>query len=248
VVAIARARGLTAVAVDCDENEVLGVNSRGELELVETIYQRHMRQHFMEQGVTMIDSESVYFSADTVIANDVLIEPNVFFGPGVRIGSGAHIKAFSHIEGAEIGANSVVGPFARLRPGTTLGVDVKIGNFVELKAAEVKAGAKISHLSYIGDASVGEEANIGAGTITCNYDGYLKYKTTIGKGVFVGSNSALVAPVTIGDGAMVAAGSVITQDVADDALALARGTQTQKPGGAAAFREKKAAEKKAKKK
>lgn len=246
IVALARAGGYGAVAVEADSEEVLGVDSRQALALAEMISQYTLRQKFLENGVTMIDPNTAYFSADTVIENDVLIEPSVFFGPGVTVRSGAHIKAFSHIEGAEIGAHTTVGPFARLRPGTRLGEDVKVGNFVELKAAEVKDGAKISHLSYVGDASVGEDANIGAGTITCNYDGYLKYRTTIGKGVFVGSNSALVAPVTLGDGAMVAAGSVITRDVAADALALARGQQVENPGAARVFRAKKAAEKKAK--
>ena len=248
IVALARSAGHTAVAVEGDADEVLGVNSRSELAVAEAIFQYRARQKFMDAGVTLIDPDSVYFAADTQVENDVVIEPNVFFGPGVRIKSGAHIKAFSHIEGATIGANTSVGPFARLRPGTALGSDVRIGNFVELKAADVKAGAKISHLSYVGDASVGEDANIGAGTITCNYDGYLKYKTTIGKGVFVGSNSALVAPVTLGDGAMVGAGSVITGDVAADSLALARGTQTVKTDGAKEFRARKSAEKLAKKK
>ncbi len=248
IVALTRTLGYFAVAVESDADEVMGVNSRSDLAIAEAIFQYRARQKFMESGVTLIDPDSVYFAADTVIASDVTIEPNVFFGPGVAIASGAHIKAFSHIEGASIGANASVGPFARLRPGTNLGADVRIGNFVELKAADVKAGAKISHLSYIGDASVGEDANIGAGTITCNYDGYLKYKTTIGKGVFVGSNSALVAPVTIGDGAMIGAGSVITEDVAGDALALARGTQTAHADGAKNFRTKKSAEKLAKKK
>jgi bifunctional UDP-N-acetylglucosamine pyrophosphorylase/glucosamine-1-phosphate N-acetyltransferase len=248
IVALTRTLGYFAVAVEADADEVMGVNSRSDLAVAEAIFQYRARQQCMQQGVTLLDPDSVYFAADTVIANDVTIEPSVFFGPGVRIESGAHIKAFSHIEGAHIGANTSVGPFARLRTGTALGADVRIGNFVELKAADVKAGAKISHLSYIGDASVGADANIGAGTITCNYDGYLKYKTTIGKGVFVGSNSALVAPVTIGDGAMIAAGSVITEDVAPDALALARAGQSEKVGGAASFRNKKSAEKSAKKK
>ena len=248
IVALARAAGYTALAVEGDADEVLGVNARGELAMAEAIFQFRKRKEFMDAGVTLIDPDSVYFAADTTIENDVVIEPNVFFGAGVSIKSGAHIKGFSHIEGATIGANTSVGPFARLRPGTQLGSDVRIGNFVELKAADIADGAKISHLSYVGDASVGSEANIGAGTITCNYDGYLKYKTTIGNGVFVGSNSALIAPVTIGDGAMVAAGSVITQDVASDALAIARGMQSEKPGGAAAFRVKKSAEKLAKKK
>lgn len=247
VVEIARAAGHLALVVEGDADEVLGVNSRAELATAEAIFQFRARQKFMADGVTLIDPDSVYFAADTQIANDVLIEPNVFFGPGVSIASGAHIKAFSHIEGASIGRDSVVGPFARLRPGTTLGADVKVGNFVEIKKGEIADGAKISHLSYIGDAKVGAEANIGAGTITCNYDGYNKYETVIGRDVFVGSNTALVAPVTIGDGAMIAAGSVITQNVAADALGIARGTQAEKPGRAKEFREAAAALKKAKK-
>lgn len=248
IVELARAAGHTALAVEGDADEVLGVNARSELAVAEAIFQYRARQKAMENGVTLIDPDSVFFAADTQVASDVLIEPNVYFGPGVTVASGAHIKAFSHIEGASIGAKTVVGPFARVRPGTSLGEEVKIGNFVELKAADVKAGAKISHLSYIGDATVGEEANIGAGTITCNYDGYLKYRTTIGKGVFVGSNSALVAPVILGEGSMIAAGSVITQDVAADSLAIARGQQVEKPGAAKEFRSKKTAEKLAKKK
>ena len=248
IVALARAQGYIALAVEGDADEVLGVNARGELAMAEAIFQFRARKQFMDAGVTLIDPDSVFFAADTKIENDVVIEPSVFFGPGVSIAKGARIKAFSHIEGTSIGANTTVGPFARLRPGTQLGSDVRIGNFVELKAADVANGAKISHLSYVGDASVGSEANIGAGTITCNYDGYLKYKTTIGKGVFVGSNSALIAPVTIGDGAIIAAGSVITEDVAADSLAIARGTQIEKKNAAKEFRAKKSAEKLAKKK
>lgn len=238
VVALARKAGYTACAIEGDEIEVLGVNSRVELAAIETLFQQRRRTALMASGVTMIDPATVYLSADTEIAPDVLIEPNVFFGPGVVIGTGAHIKAFSHIEGSVIGEGAVVGPFARLRPGTNLGEKVKVGNFVEIKKSEIEAGAKINHLSYIGDASVGEGANIGAGTITCNYDGYHKYRTQIGRDVFVGSNSALVAPVTIGDGAMIAAGSVITEDIAPDALALARTRQEQKNAWAKDFREK----------
>lgn len=238
VVALARAAGMRAVAVEGDEDEVLGVNSRNELAVAEAIFQYRARQKHMGNGVTLVDPDSVFFAADTTIDPDTIIEPNVFFGAGVAIGQGAHIKAFSHIEGSVIGHGTVVGPFARLRPGTNLGENVKVGNFVELKKAEVAAGAKISHLSYVGDASVGEEANIGAGTITCNYDGYNKYRTTIGRDVFVGSNSALVAPVTIGDGAMIAAGSVVTEDVAPDALALARTRQEAKADWAKSFRSK----------
>ena len=236
VVALARKAGYRAVAVEADPDEVLGVNSRNELAVAEAIFQYRARQAHMEAGVTLIDPDSTFFSTDTQIAPDVLIEPNVYFGPGVSIASGAHIKAFSHIEGATIGANTVVGPFARLRPGTVLGDEVKVGNFVEIKQSDIAAGAKISHLSYIGDATVGAEANIGAGTITCNYDGYHKHRTVIGREVFIGSNTALVAPVIIGDGAMVAAGSTITEDVAPDALALARTRQSEKADHAKQFR------------
>ncbi len=238
IVALARESGMHAVVVEGEADEVLGVNSRQELAVAEAIFQYRARQAHMANGVTLIDPDSVYFAMDTTVGQDTVIEPNVFFGPGVAIGERVRIKAFSHIEGSVIGANTVVGPFARLRPGTNLGEDVKIGNFVELKKAEVADGAKISHLSYIGDASVGTEANIGAGTITCNYDGYHKYRTEIGREVFVGSNTALVAPVVIGDGAMIAAGSVITDDIAADALALARPRQEQKEDWAKSFRER----------
>lgn len=238
VVALARAAGYSAVAIEGDEIEVLGVNSRVELATIDAAYQQGKRLAIMQSGVTLLDPASVYFSADTEIAPDVLIEPNVFFGPGVVVGTGVHIKGFSHIEGAVIGEGAVVGPFARLRPGTNLGEKVKVGNFVEIKKSEIEAGAKVNHLSYIGDAHVGESANIGAGTITCNYDGYHKYRTSIGRDVFVGSNSALVAPVSIGDGAMIAAGSVITEDIEADALALARPRQEQKQAWAKGFREK----------
>jgi bifunctional UDP-N-acetylglucosamine pyrophosphorylase/glucosamine-1-phosphate N-acetyltransferase len=248
VIAIARSMGHYAVVVEGAADEVLGVNSRSELAVAEAIFQYRARQHFMEAGVTLIDPDSVFFAADTAIAHDVTIEPNVYFGMGVSIASGAHIKAFSHIEGAHIGARTTVGPFARLRPGSSLGADVRVGNFVEIKQSDIADGVKVSHLSYIGDASIGADANIGAGTITCNYDGYMKYKTTIGREVFIGSNSALVAPVTIGDGAMVAAGSVITEDVAPDAMARARGVQTAHANGAKAFRDRKSEEKKALKK
>jgi bifunctional UDP-N-acetylglucosamine pyrophosphorylase/glucosamine-1-phosphate N-acetyltransferase len=244
VVQLARAAGQLAMAVEADADEVLGVNSRSELAVAEAIFQFRARGQHMDAGATLIDPDAVYFAADTVLGRDVIIEPGVFFGPGVTVGDGAYIKAFSHIEGASIGANATVGPFARLRPGTVLGADVKIGNFVELKKADVADGAKISHLSYIGDATVGAEANIGAGTITCNYDGYNKHETVIGRDVFVGSNSALVAPVTIGDGAMIAAGSVITENVAADALGLGRSRQEQKEHWAKNFRAHHAAGKK----
>ena len=190
----------------------------------------------MTGGATLIDPASVHLSADTVIGRDVVIEPNVFFGPGVSIGDNAVIHAFSHIEGTQIGAGAQIGPFARLRPGTRLAEKAKVGNFVEIKKAQIGPGAKVNHLTYIGDAEIGARANIGAGTITCNYDGFDKHLTRIGEGAFIGSNSALVAPVTIGDGAYVGSGSVVTQDVPDDALAIARGRQHTKEGWASEFR------------
>ena len=231
VVALARADGRPVSAVEAPEDELAGVNSRGELARAETVLQGWMREAAMEAGVTMIDPSSVFLSADTRLAPDVTIEPNVFFGPGVTVASNVTIRAFSHIEGADIGPGSIIGPFARLRPGAKLDNDVHVGNFVEIKAAHLAPGVKANHLSYIGDTSVGAATNIGAGTITCNYDGTNKHRTTIGAGVFVGSDVALVAPVTIGDGAILAAGSVITEDVEPNALALARGRQVRKPDG-----------------
>jgi bifunctional UDP-N-acetylglucosamine pyrophosphorylase/glucosamine-1-phosphate N-acetyltransferase len=207
-------------------------------------WQRTRRQRAVAEGATLVAPETVWFSEDTTLGRDVLIEPNVFFGPGVRIGNGVKIRAFSHIEGAQIGDGCEVGPFARLRPGAVLEDKAKVGNFVEVKNARLGQGAKANHLAYLGDADVGAGANVGAGTITCNYDGFFKYRTTIGDGAFIGSNSALVAPVTIGKGALIAAGSVITRDVADDAVALARGAQVEKPGRAARFREIMSAKKK----
>lgn len=236
IVAIARAEGLACAVAEAAEDEVAGVNSRGELSEAERIFQNRRRKAAMEAGVTLIDPGTVYFSWDTAIANDVVIEPNVFFGPGVAVASGAHIRANSHIEGAQVGENASVGPFARLRPGTELSRDAKIGNFVEVKNAKVGEGAKLPHLTYAGDAIIGANANLGAGTITCNYDGFSKHKTTIGAGAFIGSNSALVAPVTIGAGAYVGSGSVITKDVEADALAVARGRQADFKGWAAKFR------------
>lgn len=243
-IAIARAKGFRARAVEADTQEVLGVNSKQELAEAEAIFQTRKRVEMMQAGVTLQSPETVYFAYDTSVAEDVVIEPHVYFGAEVAVGMGAHIRAFSHIEGTVIGQNSVVGPFARLRPGTNIAQDVKIGNFVEVKKSEIEAGAKISHLSYIGDASIGENANIGAGTITCNYDGYNKYHTHVGREAFIGSNTALVAPINIGDGAMVAAGSVITEDIAPDALALARTRQEQKNAWAIAFRNKQNKQKK----
>lgn len=237
LVTIARSENARAVALEAsDENEVIGVNSRSELALAEEIFQADKRRSMMEAGVTLIDPLTTYFSYDTTIEPDVVIEPNVFFGPGVVIRSGAVIRAFSHIEGAEIGSGAVIGPFARLRPGAVIGEGARVGNYVEIKKARLGAGAKANHLAYIGDAEVGADANIGAGVITCNYDGYGKHKTHIGAGAFVGSNSALVAPVSVGDGAYVGSGSVITKPVSKDALAVARGRQTEIPGWAAKFR------------
>lgn len=236
IVAIARRAGKSCAVVEGDEEEVLGVNSRVELAIAEEIFQDRRRLEAMEAGVTLIDPSTVYFAFDTEIANDVVIEPNVFFGNGVSVASGARIKAYSHLEGAKVGAGASVGPFARLRPGANLAADAKVGNFVEIKNAEIGDGAKVSHLTYIGDASIGAEANIGAGTITCNYDGFAKHRTEIGAGAFIGSNSALVAPVKIGEGAYVGSGSVITKNVEADALAVARGRQAEIKGWAAKFR------------
>ena len=241
IVGLARAEGRAVAAVEAPADEVAGINSRGELARAEAVLQVWLRETAMDAGVTMIDPSSVFLSADTRLGVDVTIEPHVFFGPGVRVADGVVIRAFSHIEGAEIGPDSVIGPFARLRPGSRLDQDVHIGNFVEIKASHLGSGVKASHLSYLGDATVGSRTNIGAGTITCNYDGASKHRTTIGAGVFVGSDVALVAPVSIGDGAVLAAGSVITEDVEHDALALARGRQVQKPGRAAAMRADQAA-------
>jgi bifunctional UDP-N-acetylglucosamine pyrophosphorylase / glucosamine-1-phosphate N-acetyltransferase len=236
VVGHARAEGRDVTAVEAPAEELAGINSRSELSCAEAVLQGWMREAAMEAGVTMIDPSSVFLSADTQLAPDVTIEPNVFFGPGVTVGSNALIRSFSHIEGADIGPGCIVGPFARLRPGAKLDQDVHIGNFVEIKGSHLAAGVKASHLTYIGDATVGTKTNIGAGTITCNYDGYNKYRTTIGAHAFIGSDVALVAPVSVGDGAFVSAGSVITDDVEPDALALARSRQVQKPGRAIAMR------------
>lgn len=240
VVALARAEGYKARITEASEEEVLGVNSRLELAVAEASMQQRLRRRAMLNGTTLIAPETVFFAADTDIGRDVIIEPHVVFGPEVSIGDKAEIRAYSHIAGTVIGEAAIVGPFARLRPGTSIGDDAKIGNFVEIKKSDIASGAKISHLSYIGDATVGEEANIGAGTITCNYDGYNKYRTTIGRGAFIGSNTALVAPVQVGDGAIVAAGSVITENVESDALAVARTRQASKEDWAKHFRDKNA--------
>lgn len=236
IVAIARREGLFCAVVEASTIEVAGVNSRVELAVAEGIFQTWKRTAAMEAGVTLIAPDTVYFSWDTSIANDVTIEPNVFFGTGVRIETGATIRANSHIEGAHIGAGASIGPFARLRPGAVLSAEVKVGNFVEIKNATLGEGAKTPHLTYIGDATVGAGANIGAGTITCNYDGISKHRTEIGENAFIGSNSSLVAPVKIGDGAYVGSGSVITKNVEADTLAVARGRQVDFKNWAKRFR------------
>jgi bifunctional UDP-N-acetylglucosamine pyrophosphorylase/glucosamine-1-phosphate N-acetyltransferase len=245
IVNIAAAEGREAVVIEGDPYETAGVNSRAELAHLELEWQRRRREQALQDGATLIDPESVWFAYDTRLGRDVTVEPHVVFGPGVEVADGATIKAFSHIEGAIIGARAAIGPFARIRPGTTLAERTKVGNFVELKKAKVGLGAKVNHLSYVGDAEVGQGANIGAGTITCNYDGFGKYPTVIGAEAFIGSNTSLVAPVTIGDRAIVGAGSVITSDVEADSLALERNTQKGIAGWARRFRErmtKKAAE------
>jgi bifunctional UDP-N-acetylglucosamine pyrophosphorylase/glucosamine-1-phosphate N-acetyltransferase len=245
VVNIAAAEGRDAVVIEGDPYETAGVNSRAELAHLELEWQRRRREQALEEGATLIDPESVWFAYDTKLGRDVTVEPHVVFGAGVEVADGAYIKAFSHIEGAVIGARASVGPFARIRPGTRLGPGSRVGNFVELKKALVGRGAKVNHLSYVGDSIVGEDANIGAGTITCNYDGFDKHETVIGDGAFIGSNSALVAPVTIGEGAVVGAGSVITEDVEPDSLAVERNEQKRIAGWAKRFRAAKAAKKKA---
>jgi bifunctional UDP-N-acetylglucosamine pyrophosphorylase / glucosamine-1-phosphate N-acetyltransferase len=228
-VEIAHDRGLATVALEAAEDEVQGINTRAQLACAERSLQARLRAAALDGGVTLVAPETVFLSADTVLARDVLIEPHVVFGPGVVVEDNAVIHAFSHLEGAHVAAGASVGPFARLRPGTRVGANARIGNFVEVKATLVEAGAKANHLAYLGDAMVGEGANIGAGTITCNYDGRAKHRTEIGKGAFVGSNSSLVAPVTIGEGAYIGSGSVITRDVPPNALALGRGEQVIKP-------------------
>jgi bifunctional UDP-N-acetylglucosamine pyrophosphorylase/glucosamine-1-phosphate N-acetyltransferase len=241
VVGLAREAGLSCGAIEADAEEVVGVNSRAELAQVEALFQRRRRDAAMAAGATLADPASVWFSHDTVLGRDVWVGPNVVFGPGVTVGDGVTIRGFCHIEGATIAGGAQVGPFARLRPGASIGEAAHIGNFVEIKASVIEAGAKVNHLSYVGDAHVGAKANVGAGTITCNYDGFVKAKTEIGAGAFIGSNTALVAPVKVGAGAIVAAGSVITRDVAADALAVARGHQVEKPGWASRFRALRAA-------
>jgi bifunctional UDP-N-acetylglucosamine pyrophosphorylase/glucosamine-1-phosphate N-acetyltransferase len=244
IVGLALADGGLARVIETEADEVAGVNSRAELAAMEARFQARRRAEMMAAGVTLVDPESVFFAHDTSIDPDVTVEPFVVFGPGVSIAGGATIRAHSHIEGAIIGPGCEVGPFARLRPGTVLEDGAKVGNFVETKKTTLGPGAKANHLTYLGDATIGARANIGAGTITCNYDGFFKYQTHIGAGAFIGSNSALVAPVIIGEGAMVAAGSTITADVGADALAIVRPAQDEKPGWAKRFREASAARKK----
>jgi bifunctional UDP-N-acetylglucosamine pyrophosphorylase / glucosamine-1-phosphate N-acetyltransferase len=238
IVGLATARALECRVIELPSDELIGVNTRGELAAAEALMQGRLRQAAMAAGVTLVAPDTVFLSADTRFGHDVVVEPNVFFGPGVSVGDGAWIRSFSHFDRAVVGANAIVGPFARLRPGAVLEEDVHIGNFVEVKEARLGAGVKASHLSYIGDASIGAGTNIGAGTITCNYDGVNKWRTTIGKGVFIGSDSVLVAPVTVGDGAYVAAGSVITRAVPDDALSIGRAHQVDKPRRAPVLRER----------
>lgn len=248
IVNIAKKEGAAVHVVECDTMQVQGINSKNDLARAEYAVQQILRTTHLDNGVTLLDPETVSFSIDTKIGADSVIEPNVFFGRKVVIGKGTTIKAFSHIEETTIGDNCSIGPFARLRPETVIHDDVKIGNFVEIKKSVLDEGAKVSHLSYIGDASIGENANIGAGTITCNYDGYLKHKTKIGKDAFIGSNTALVAPVEIGEGAMIGAGSTITKNVEAGSLSVARGDQKTIQGWATKFKEKmklKKAEKKA---
>lgn len=235
-IALVRDAGGRAGVVVCEEDEVLGVNSRRELAVAETIWQRRARDRAMADGATLIAPETVWFSFDTALGRDVLVEPNVFFGPGVTVGDEVEIKANSYLEGARVGDGARIGPYARLRPGAVLGRDVHIGNFVEVKNVALGDGAKANHLAYLGDGTVGAKANIGAGTIFCNYDGFFKHKTEIGEGAFVGSNSALVAPLKIGAGAYVGSGSVITKDVPAGALALERNEQDVRPGWAEKFR------------
>lgn len=247
IVGLARARGLKAAVVETEESEVIGVNSRAELAQAEAIFQARARAAAMADGATLIAPETVYFSFDTKLGRDVVVEPNVVFGPGVSVGDNVVIHAFCHLEGASIAEGASVGPFARLRPGAELRKKAKVGNFVEVKKAVLEEGAKVNHLTYIGDARVGAGANVGAGTITCNYDGFFKYKTDIGAGAFIGSNTALVAPVTIGEGAIVGAGSTITKDVEADALVVTRSEQREIKDWAAKFRARSKAKKDGKK-
>jgi bifunctional UDP-N-acetylglucosamine pyrophosphorylase/glucosamine-1-phosphate N-acetyltransferase len=248
IIGLAKADGLSCTVVEADADEVMGVDSRAALACAEAIWQKGRRRRAMDEGATLLDPDSVWFSFDTALGRDVTLGPNVFFGPGVTVADNAKIHSFSHLDGVTVLEGAVVGPFARLRPGAVIGRDAHVGNFVEIKNAVLGEGAKANHLTYIGDAEVGAQTNIGAGTITCNYDGYMKHRTVIGKSVFIGSNTAIVAPVTIGDGAVIGAGSTVVRDVPADSLTVARGEQVDRPGRAAALREKLAQQKRAQKK
>ena len=238
LVGLARAEGLVCRAVELPAEELIGVNTRAELAAAEALLQQRLRARAMEQGATLIAPETVFLAADTRLGRDVVVEPNVFFGPGVTVADKVRIRAFSHIEGATIAEGAIVGPFARLRAGAVLDTDVHVGNFVEVKASRLHAGVKANHLSYLGDSEIGAGTNIGAGTITCNYDGYNKHRTAIGANVFIGTGTSLVAPVSVGDGAYVATGSVVTADVPADALTIARARQVDKPGRAVELKER----------
>ncbi len=242
-VRIACDKGFKAAATEAAEEEVLGVNDRVQLAEAEWIFQERRRENAQREGVTLIAPETVFFSHDTKIGADVIIEPHVFFGPGVCIEDGARIYGFSHLEGAVVRAGAVVGPYARLRPGADVGAGAKIGNFVEVKKSDIAAGAKVNHLSYIGDSVIGEGANIGAGTITCNYDGFFKHQTVVGANSFIGSNTSLIAPVTIEAGAYIGSGSVISEDVPEDSLALTRAERRTFPRWAARYRKMQLAKK-----
>ena len=237
IVELAGSQGHKVTAISCDESETLGINSRADLAAADAVFQASARAALLENGVTLMAPDTVYLAFDTMIGRDTLIEPNVVFGPGVTVESGAKIRAFSHLEGCHVSRGAIVGPYARLRPGAELAEDVHVGNFVEIKNAQVDTGAKINHLSYVGDASVGARTNIGAGTITCNYDGFMKHQTTIGADVFIGSDTMLVAPVTVGDGAMTATGTVVTSNVEPDAMAMARAKQENRLGSARKLRD-----------
>ena len=238
IVGIARATGLSCRVAELPAEELIGVNTRAELAEAEAILQQRLRRHAMENGATLVAPDTVFLSADTRLGRDVIVEPNVVFGPGVSVADNVRIRSFSHLDGATIAEGAIVGPFARLRPGAVLEAKVHVGNFVEVKETRLGIGAKANHLSYLGDSEIGAGTNIGAGTITCNYDGFNKQRTVIGRDAFIGSNTSLVAPVTIGDGAYVATGSVVTGDVPKDALTIARARQVDKPGRAAELREK----------
>jgi bifunctional UDP-N-acetylglucosamine pyrophosphorylase/glucosamine-1-phosphate N-acetyltransferase len=238
IVGIARAKGLACRVAELPAEELIGVNTRAELAEAEAILQQRLRRRAMDEGATLVAPDTVFLSADTRLGRDVIVEPNVVFGPGVSVADNVRIRSFSHLDGATIGEGAIVGPFARLRPGAVLEAKVHVGNFVEVKETRLGIGAKANHLSYLGDSEIGAGTNIGAGTITCNYDGFNKQRTVIGRDAFIGSNTSLVAPVTVGDGAYVATGSVVTGDVPKDALTIARARQVDKPGRAAELRQK----------